>query len=361
MSGGVSNSFEDNILTNISTATGDTFGADDVEVEEQVEVEEAPKSPVPEKTEPTDEEADSSLKQQAKPQPERKPKFDKQGNLLNDQGEKIANRGEARRLHLKIERLTSEASTYQNRVKELEQELQTAKKYGDLPTQLGLKPEQVADAFEMAASFQRDPAATVKEMIARALANGVELRQIVDDEFIPNLSMRANALMMEQHLKPAKELLDSQQANRQQQEQAEKLRSEAIRFIDDFADQGADVHASDIAVRMQEIRKEASRQGRQIDQYSAAAMALSDIRAFCFQHGLDPMQPIKPQIEARQSAPRQTSNGRGRSSPTPQSRRPMPNGSGRNTATEQTSTFADPNDDNGSIVRQVMREQGYEV
>lgn len=370
MAGGI----EDRILSNIEENTEpfdlDNQNADGLDEQDNLE------SQVNRQSQPTNQDADSGdlsdpfNKNQQQPrkvadpkkgEEQRKTRSDANGNLVDERGNIIARSGEARRLHSQVERLRATNNTLESRTVELARQLEQVNFLNNLPKQYGLANEEVADGLQILASFKADPAKAARMVIERALAAGVSLHQIVNDDFIPNVTLDATRRLLDERLGPiAKERQEGQDVEAVRQQGIEA----ATRFLTDYPD--AEINNEAVAIRMKSLREEYRDRGiDNVDPYLLAERAWNDIVRFAEKNNLDPTQPLGPQIRARAQQTQTPTNGRKTNAqrgtqgqPVRQSR-PMPNGSnGGGEIVERKSRSNSADDSFDSIVRDAMAENG---
>jgi len=128
-----------------------------------------------------------------KPFPKSAPvKPDKNGNLVNAQGQIVARAGKEARLY--TERHNAQAATQRaigerdevvqrlNRAVEIGQELhaenEKLRATHDQVRSLGLEPTELLEAAQLAAEAKRDPLGALKKLLTRAAAAGIDLTQL---------------------------------------------------------------------------------------------------------------------------------------------------------------------------------------
>lgn len=373
MAGGFSD-FENNILSGIEDATGETFdpATDDSLDEGDQSLQEQIKQPVTRRDQDTDENGDllDGSTKQTKGTPEKLgkdgkpiqkkggPRTNERGDIIDEQGNVIARGGDARRLHSQVTRLREQTRTLEERNASLASQLAEVQFLNNLPKQYGLVNEEVADGLQIVGQFKQNPAKAAQMVIERALAAGATMAQIVNDEFIPNVQIGAVKRLLDERLGPIAE----EQQQRRDVDQVNQQGVEAANaFLADYPE--AEVHAAVIADQMKQITQEYKDRGRAIDPYVAAERALERVVMFAEKYGLDINQPLGPQVEAKRAEIERsaggTPNANGGNGPTQrQSRRPMPNGNRGNGVVERKSSQSNSNDSWDSIVRDSLAENG---
>jgi len=278
---------------------------------------------------------------------------DGKGNIVDEQGNVIATGGLARRLHVRAERLEALTKSQEERIGTLTRQLAEAKVLNGAPQEYGLNNDDVRDGLYLTALFKQNPAQAAREVLERALASGVNLHQIINDEAIPNVSIGAVNRLLEQRLGPVLGNLNEQQAvNQTQRDAVEKTN----RFLAEYPD--AANHEDVVAEQMKVITDEYRAKGVKPDPYIVAEQAFARVLQFCEQHRFDIRQPLEPQIRARMQQ-QQAGSQPGRRPVN--ARRPMPNGRGGGEALASRQRSASPDERYDSIVKQAMRESGIDI
>lgn len=260
---------------------------------------------------------------------------DAKGNVVDKEGKIIAAAGAERRHFVEARKATAEAANLRMEVTKLRTTLDQAKDFAELPQRLGITPDDYRDALQLAKQFSLDPVAAAKEVVARALALGHNVTDILGAEVGNSIDMVALRRMHdEQATRPAREQAETQRRQAEIQEAGARAYNE---FVSKFPDSSP--HEDAIA--------------NLVNQGETAEVAYFKIRNFALENGLDFSQPLGPQINARAAQNMQSG-----SQPKPaNTRRPMPNGNGGRTPdnrmTDQ-STYADADADFASIIRNVM-------
>lgn len=341
MSGGI----EDTIFSNIESGSGESFATDGTAGPvdtgpdlEQEQVEKQLNQRGLEKEEAVDEQPKPTQKQQptkGKPEVEKaaapKQVPDKEHNRV--QAEK--------RLQSSVDRLRNVNSSLTTQNQELVQQLASTQALNGLPKQFNLNNDEVIGGLEYVALLKSDPVAAAKKAIEVSLARGANLREIVNDEFVPNVTLGATQRLIDEKLSG----LRNQQAPQDvETQEVQAARMKTQQFLADYPD--AELHTEVVAHQMRNIIGSYTNRGVHIDPYVAAEMAWNAIQDYAAKNQLDISQPLGPQVQVRQSQP-------------PVVRRPMPNGG---TAPVQSQTRIAPADtSNRDIVRQAMRESGYQI
>lgn len=279
--------------------------------------------------------ADSKERPTDKTQQQRQP-----GDLVDAQGRVIAKAGAERRHYEAAQRATRDLSTVRQELQQTQAQLQAFREAAQLPTQLGLTPEESASGLQLAAAWKANPVSTIQYLVEQAKAAGHNV-----DGVGGNTDMGAIRAMIANELAPFR-----QQA--QQSQQAIQAQTAARQEIDSLVaefGEGAMVNAEPLA----RILNAAAENGRQM----TLEQAYFRFSTWCRERGFDPHQPIDPQMAAAQQQPQ--------SPATPQQRLPpRPNG---RPASVQPVTGIDPsgqltgNESTRDVVRAAMREAGLNV
>jgi hypothetical protein len=348
----VSGGIEDTILSNIEANSGDSFvndgpTADPVDPGTDVQQDQATQQL--NQRDPFEQAVDEQPKgkQPSKAETKQPAKDEKPQRLKEQVPDKSHNQAHAeRRLQSTVDRLRDVSKGLEKQNQGLVQQLAETKALNGLPQQFGLSNDEVIGGLEYVALLKQSPAQAAKKAIEVALARGANLRDIVNDEFVPNLTLNAVQQLIDQRLGPvARNLQQQQDVGRAEAQHVEAARQKTAQFLADYPD--AEPHSEVVAAQISRIMDDYSGRGMQIDPYIAAEMAWNSVRDFAARNQLDLNQPLGPQYQARQQQP-QTQQ------PT---RRPMPNGS--NAPVRTRSDMAKTDDTTRSIVRQAMIESGY--
>lgn len=283
----------------------------------------------------------------------------KDGDIVDGQGNVVASRGRERRLHVQLERTRDLVKVLEERNAALARNAGDSQYLGGLPAKLGLHNDEVSDALGIVAKFKTDPIGAARDVIERAIAAGASLHQIVDDQFIPNVTVAATQRLLDERLGPlSRNLKEQESVGRINQEAAEK----GNRFLSEYPDA---VHHQDVvADQMKHIMESYEARGLKMDPFVAAEKAFGNVLSFAEKHGFDISQPLGPQIQARvqgQQGGNQRRQSPGRVQPTQTARRPLPPGNGGMGSPMQSTKSRSANADESydSIVREAMRESGY--
>jgi hypothetical protein len=293
--------------------------------------------------------------EQPKPDGEQKPTGDKAqqpdkqqqranpGDLVDAQGRVIAKAGAERRHYETAQRVQRELGTARQELTRVQTELKAFREAAVLPQQLGLSPEESASGLQLAASWKQNPVGVINYLIEQAKAAGHN----VDGLGGPQTDMAAIRAMIANELAPIRSQtqaqVEAQQRQTQAQQQVENLRTE-------YGD-AALVNSEALA----KVIDAAQQQGRSMN----LEQAYLRFTAWCYQHGLDPHQPIDPQMAQRAQPEQQT--------PQPATQQRMPPRPNGRAASMNGAAPLDPtaqftgNESSRDIIRAAMREAGLNV
>lgn len=363
---------EDRILNDISDNTGDDFSTEVNTDEPSDDGDELP-TPQPQREEAAPKpnakpkQGDQVAKGKGKPKDGEKPiKRDDKGNIIDDSGQIVAQKGAERRIFQQNERLKEANTSQQQKIADLTRQISENNSLNGLPKQYGLDTRDVGEAFRIAGAFKRNPVEGARMALEFALSQGASLNEIVSEEVLPNISLAAQKRMMEDMHQRTFAPIEQE---RNQQRAMKEAADQANQFAIDHPE--ATEHHDDIAKMIPEIIQAAAGQNRRIDVVTAAEMALTKLQSFAIKNGLDPNRAIGPQIEeikARngRQAPNGQANGQrpnpsnpNARQPLPRRQAPMPNGSRGVDQVPSNSGSLPASASNDAIVRQAMRDAGY--
>lgn len=274
-------------------------------------------------------------------------KADDKGNLVDGRGNIVAAAGAERRHY-------ERAQAAQRTITRLEQELQEAKSQDYMsqalngaPKELGLDMQETQMGLQAIAAFKKDPVATAQWMLQETMRLGYTLPQIVGGDAANgqvnsgSLDLQAVRSMISEAVQP---LVGDREAQQQETQRMQAAQREYDTFLakHDFAD----VHEDALAGM---LKKDAS---------LTPETAYWRLREFASRNGLDFSKPLREQVQSRAQSGNNASNGNA----TPQAqqeRAPMPNGGAPTNDMRDGPVMADPNDAWDTIVRQSLRDAGF--
>lgn len=334
-------SYEDDLMDQVGSDTGDTFeehNAGDEGGDPSVTVDKTPGTQQQPNAR-TDDNAGTQNGQQpttpvAQPgvQPQRR--TDAQGNLLDDKGNIIAQKGGERRY---VETLQKRHRDLETQVSGLQKQLQESTALGGVPARLGLDNEDVNLALQIAHEFKSNPVQAARNVVEKALALGHDLNEILGSG-ASALDVQGIKALIKSELNP----ITSKYAQESQVTASQEAGIQAYhKFVADYPI--ALVHEDALAYLM--------------NQGASPEAALITLRDYADERGLDFKQPLKPQLEAR------AASGNGNQNPqvpqVPAVPRGMPQGGNPQSFAGQQEIPASRGDASwDSIVSDAMREAG---
>lgn len=215
------------------------------------------------------------------------PKRDAQGRILDKDGNVIAaNRAERRDMY-NFNRLRTAADKISKHRDELLRENQQLREIKEMPGRLGLNLDQVSEAMEFRAKLERDPVATVRDIVARVMANGYTMEQLFGADAPGYINSQIISRELDNRLRPLTE--------RHAAEERERRISEvATRNMNDFLEKHeyAELHGDAIAQFV------ANNPG------STPEQGYYELRHWALQNGFDFTKPLREQVIAKLEAER---------------------------------------------------------
>lgn len=264
------------------------------------------------------------------------------GDLVDRDGRVVARAGAERRHYEAAQRATRELTQTRGELERINTELNAFRQAAQLPTQLGLSPDESTVGLQLVASWKQNPVGVIQYLVEQAKAAGHNL-----DTLGGTTDMAAIRAMIAQEFAPIRQ---QSQAVQQQTEMQNAARQQVEHLVTEYGDQ-AMVNSDALAKLI-----DAAGQANKPLTLEQAYLRFSN---WCLGNGYDPHQPIDPQIAAKQQAPQpQQPANQQRNPPRPNGRAvAAPNGvvpmdsASRITGTESTR----------DLVREAMREAGYNL
>ena len=264
---------------------------------------------------------------------------DGKGNIVDKDGKIVARAGESARLWQEASRANAQVSNLQRQNAQLSREMESqrglleqAKQIANIPQSLGLTREEYNEGMTLLSQYKTNPVGAARDVVARVLALGYNVTDILGKNAGDALEMKAVAELVKQTTAP---LLKDREAAQQQTANEAKANEAYTKFVSTY--ENAETHGNAIANLMAKG--------------ATAVDAYYQIKMFAIEHGLDFTQPLGPQVianQARQQGQRSTGQ-----------HRPMTPGNGRGNESQMTTQpdMADATDDWGSILRGVMSQE----
>jgi hypothetical protein len=275
------------------------------------------------------------------------PKPDKAGNLVDKDGKIVAAAGPERRQYERVQAQDRHIRNVEQERDTLRQQLTQAKVLNDAPQQLGLDMQETQMGLQAIASFKKDPVATAKWMLQETMRLGYNLKDIIgaDAQGQVNggsMDLQAIKAMIAEQVGP---LIGDRQAAQQQTQSEQAAQREYTAFI--AKHDNADVHEDAIASLMHS------------NPDLSPEVAYWQLREYAAKNGYDFTQPLRAQVEARQSGQQRTPpNGNADPQAQTHHQRPMPNGGATSVPMQNGPLMNEPDDAWDVIVNQSLREAG---
>lgn len=268
---------------------------------------------------------------------------DAKGNIVDRAGRILAARGEAARHWYDMAKQVGQIPALRNQVTVLQRQAQTnqraieaARELAELPSRMGITREEFNEGVGLIARWRSNPVEVARDIVARTIALGHNVSDILGKTAGDSLEMPALRRMVNEITAP---LQQQREQERMRTEQVSRAQQQYDAFVARYPD--AELHGNAIAQLME-------------TQNLTAVEAYHEVRFFAQKHGLDFSQPLGPQIQAARA--QQQPNGHDQSTTF---RAPMnPRGSGSGNRRQQTSEpqMAAPDAGWGEILNSVMRE-----
>ena len=252
----------------------------------------------------------------------------------------VARGGIERRIFENAQRVTRENAALNQRVQAAESQANNANEIVRLGTTLALSPQDQQASFNLMSQFLKDPVRMLEQLVIEVKSKGYPI-PFLETGVTPGMDTAAIARMMDARMKP---ITDTTRA----QEQQVQVQAEAKKTLETFLDANPEGEHN-LSVMAEMIT---AQPGLTIND---AYMRLIKWSA---SNGFDYSQPLRPQIEARQ-----TNQPVVNATQTPTQPRqpvvPLPNGRqpNRAAAIDEAATF-DENASWESIIRRSMRDTG---
>lgn len=260
------------------------------------------------------------------------------GDLVDREGRVIAKAGAERRHYEAAQRATREAHTVKQQLDNVSAQLQAFREAAQVPTQLGLSPEESTTGLQLIASWKQNPVGVIQYLVEQAKASGHTL-----DGIGGTTDVGAIKNMIANELAP---LRQQAQLLQQQSETQTAAQAQVSSLVSEYGEQAL-VNGDALS--------------KLIDASTSAGRPLNLEQAYlrfsnwCLSNGFNPHQPIDPQIAAKR-APAQA---------TQQSNPPRPNGRAvaapNGVIPMDTAATVTGNETTRDLVRMAMREAGYNL
>jgi len=223
-----------------------------------------------------------------------KPRKGPRGELLDKNGNIVATTRREKQLAYNLNRAQYAANQASRDARKMHAALNQYREIDVAMKQNNLNHSQVMEAMQLRALAEKDPITAVRDVIARVLAAGATMEQILGHDAVPAI----NASVIKQELDRRLGPLEKQTQARQRQAEIEERAQEQMEaFVQHHP------HAETHGV---EISNLVSQHGLTPER------AYFELRSWVERRGMDFTSPLKPQIEA---ATRRGNGGRRQSTP----------------------------------------------
>lgn len=259
------------------------------------------------------------------------------GDLVDREGRIIARAGAERRHYEAATRFRGELEQTKGQLEKARTELEAFRQAAQAPTQLGLNPDETTVGLQLAASWKQNPVGVIEYLVEQAKAAGHNL-----DTLGGATDVGAIKQMIAQELAPFRQQSEAIQ-QRQQADTAAQTQVQSL--VGQYGEQAL-VNGEALA----KLINASVERGSPLN-LEQAYLRFSN---WCYQQGLDPAQPIDPQLAARQSPPANQQ----RNPPRPNGRAvAAPNG----VVPMDTQAQVTGNEQVRDLVRASMREAGFNI
>jgi hypothetical protein len=229
-----------------------------------------------------------------------KPKKGPKGELLDRNGQIVATTRREKQLAYNLNRAQYAANQASRQMRAMQQHLQAYQGLDQVMKQHNLSPTMAREALQLRAMAEQNPIMAIRDIIARVLATGATMEDILGNDAVPQINARVITNELDRRLGPV------EQAARQRQRR-EQIAETAQVQMEQFVQQHP--HAETHGV---EISNLVSSHGLTPER------AYFELRSWVERRGMDFTSPLKPQIEAamqRQQRAGGGSSGRRASTP----------------------------------------------
>lgn len=273
---------------------------------------------------------------------------DDKGNLVDKDGNIVAQAGGERRLYEQVQRQTRVISRLEN---ELEQARQGQGDINTVARSMELSGDELRVGGQFVSVFKRDPAAAARWALQEAINKGYNLNQIVNGNGNgqPGANGNGGAITPDAIRNMVQQAVQPLLTDREQQQQSEANRQAAEREYETFMakHEYADVHEDVLSDMLK------------ADRSLTPEVAYWRLREYASQRGLDFSQPLRGQMQSRgQGAPASNGNATPTRTQQQQPNMAMPNGGAAMSDADTRPTVADPDDGWDQIVSESLRHAG---
>lgn len=267
------------------------------------------------------------------------------GRIVAKAGNERALYESARNFHTQMQQHRTQADTLQRELDKTTAHLSAFREAAQLPTSLGLQPQEVTTAMQFMAHFKANPVEAARKVLTEVLAMGHNIEDLKG-----SVDMAALQRMIQQEVAPFKQNLTTQQQHEAAQAERVKYEAEADRELEEHFDSFPWAQQQQVELH----------QLMQADERLSLREATLMLQAWALERGYDYNKPLRAQHEA-------SVNGQGqiqqRQQPTRQNNAQMaaPNGTTSGQVVAHVNAAANHDLSTRDIVAQTLREHGVTV
>jgi hypothetical protein len=225
-----------------------------------------------------------------------KPRKGPRGELLDRNGQVVAATRREKQLAYNLNRAQYAANQASRQMRAMQQHIQQFQAIDAVMKQHNLSPQMAREALQLRAMAEQNPILAIRDIIARVLATGATMEDILGNDAVPQINARVITNELDRRLGPV------EQAARQRQQQ-ERIAETAQVQMEQFVQ--SHPHAETHGV---EISNLVSSHGLTPER------AYFELRSWVERRGMDFTSPLRPQIEAAMQR-QQGRGGRRQSTP----------------------------------------------
>lgn len=276
---------------------------------------------------------------------------DAEGNLVDPgTGRIVAKAGTERALYESARNFNRQATEYRTQAETLQRQLETTqahltafKEAAQLPTSLGLQPQEVTTAMQFMAHFKANPVEAARKVLTEVLAMGHNIEDLKG-----SVDMAALQRMIQNEVAPFKQNLTTQQQQEQQQAEYAKHKAEADRELEEHFDTFP--WAEQQQVEIQQLLEADAR----LTLREATLM----LQAWALERGYDYNKPLRAQHEAAMNAKGQQQPQQQQPTRMNNAQMVAPNGATNGSVVPRVNAAANHDLSTKDIVAQTLREHG---
>jgi hypothetical protein len=275
---------------------------------------------------------------------------DAEGNLVDPAtGRVVAKAGNeralyesARNFHTQMQQHRGQAETLQRELDKTTAHLTAFREAAQLPTQLGLQPQEVTTAMQFMAHFKANPVEAAKKVLTEVLSLGHNLEDLKG-----SVDMAAIQRMIQTEVAPFKQNLTSQQQQHEQQQQLQQYQAQADRELEELFDTFP--WAEQQQVELQRVLE--------ADERLSLREATLMLQAWAYKNGYDLNQPLTSQHDAAVRQPQQRQQPQRMNA----AQVTAPSGSTNGSVVPRVNTAVGHDRSMRDIVSETLREHGINI